>query len=56
MHFERVAQDVRIEQDSSGDITVTDIGGNFEVVMDSSGSIRVADVKGSVSLPANKRN
>ena len=41
----RVSGDVTIENDSSGDIVVDDVGGNVEVVTDSSGERRIEHVK-----------
>jgi len=38
-------------QDSSGDISVEDIGGDFRVLTDGSGSIRSRNVAGEIQTP-----
>jgi hypothetical protein len=42
---------VTIDRDSSGDVFVSDVGGNLEFIADGSGIVRVTDVKGTVRLP-----
>jgi hypothetical protein len=42
---------VIIDQDSSGDVRVTDVGGSVELLADGSGQVLVTDVKGTVRLP-----
>ena len=48
-------RDVLIKRDSSGSISVADIGGDFTVERDGSGGIRYEDVKGQVDIPEKKR-
>jgi hypothetical protein len=42
---------VVIDNDSSGDIYVDDIGGNLEVVSDSTGERSIGNVRGEVRQP-----
>jgi hypothetical protein len=42
---------VRIDQDSSGDIRIADVGKDVTVLADSSGEVRVTGVKGVVRIP-----
>jgi hypothetical protein len=42
---------VRIEQDSSGDISIVNVGRDVEVLADSSGQVRVSSVQGAVKIP-----
>ena len=42
---------MRIDQDSSGDIRVSDVGRDFELLSDSSGEVKVSGVEGQVHLP-----
>jgi hypothetical protein len=37
--------------DSSGDISIVNVGRNVEVLSDSSGQVRVSSVEGTVNIP-----
>jgi hypothetical protein len=47
-----VKRSVKSDNDSSGDINVTDVGGSLSVIIDSSGNILYERVSGSVRIPA----
>jgi hypothetical protein len=42
---------VLIEQDSSGDVRVSDVEGNVALLADGSGQVQVSNVKGQVRVP-----
>lgn len=50
-----MTRDLRVMRDSSGDIRVSGVGGDFVVERDGSGSVRYTDVSGRVEIPASKR-
>jgi hypothetical protein len=43
-----------VERDSSGDITATDVGGDFRVLRDGSGDVSAHNVSGEVDIPDGK--
>ncbi len=51
VHVSRGGDNAVVERDSSGDISATDVGGDFRVLKDGSGGIRSNGVQGEVDIP-----